>query len=326
MSFPFVSVQLLELNRENDLVPNKVNYKAITTGKTVVNQILGQKKTAVPKKSRATEPSPTVIPPYQGPQAWRPRKSSLVLSKILPRMSPRFFVLGLSEPCLHKNLRFREATYPPPPFVSEGQVTDNSTSQITSSLAADRFKNCMLRPEVLSAMGKLKAEMGVLSSSLDASKADIEGVRTSLQESVLENEALALKFSAAEKSSIDAVETIKGSYEYQEFLKDNMATLVKEFCQGVSRDFPRIDVYLKKYVNALGDEYVTELFEDLPDEMDYGDEDDEDAGGSDQEYDIGYDQYFCTLFLVPRTCSASAIILYNLLFDNRNALFHHFFF
>ncbi|GAA0167586.1 hypothetical protein LIER_40414 [Lithospermum erythrorhizon] len=37
--------------------------------------------------------------------------------------------------------------------------------------------------------GKLKAEMSILSSSLETTKADLEGVKTSFQESVLEKEA-----------------------------------------------------------------------------------------------------------------------------------------
>ncbi|GAA0153415.1 hypothetical protein LIER_11659 [Lithospermum erythrorhizon] len=131
--------------------------------------------------------------------------------------------------------------------------------------------------------GKLKAEMGALSSSLEASTADLEGVKTSLQESVLEKEALTLKLSEAEKSVVAAVETLKGSDEYRELLKDNTATFVREFCQGVAQDFPGIDAHFKKYVTALGDEYVEKRFEDLPDEKDEEDEDDEDADGSDQE-------------------------------------------
>ncbi|GAA0171117.1 hypothetical protein LIER_43895 [Lithospermum erythrorhizon] len=39
--------------------------------------------------------------------------------------------------------------------------------------------------------GKLKAKISALSSSLEASKADLEGVKTSLQESDLKKEALA---------------------------------------------------------------------------------------------------------------------------------------
>ncbi|GAA0155889.1 hypothetical protein LIER_13510 [Lithospermum erythrorhizon] len=43
-----------------------------------------------------------------GPQALHPKKSNL-----LPRTSPKFFTLDLSEPCLDESLRFQEVRYPP---------------------------------------------------------------------------------------------------------------------------------------------------------------------------------------------------------------------
>ncbi|GAA0173387.1 hypothetical protein LIER_27014 [Lithospermum erythrorhizon] len=125
--------------------------------------------------------------------------------------------------------------------------------------------------------------MSILSSSLEATKADLEGVKTSLQESVIEKEALALKLSEAKKSAVDVVETFKGSDEYRELLKDNTATIVRGFYQRVSSDFPGIDAHFKKYVTDLRDEYVTEIFENLPDEEDEEDEGDEEEDVADDE-------------------------------------------
>ncbi|GAA0171364.1 hypothetical protein LIER_25414 [Lithospermum erythrorhizon] len=83
--------------------------------------------------------------------------------------------------------------------------------------------------------GKLKAKMGTFSLSLEASKANLEGVKTSLQESVLEKEALALKLFEAEKSVVAAVETFKDNNEYRELLKDTRLPLSESSVRGSPR-------------------------------------------------------------------------------------------
>ncbi|GAA0153416.1 hypothetical protein LIER_11660 [Lithospermum erythrorhizon] len=88
-------------------------------------QLMGSKKAAVPKKSKAKEPIPKVIPPTLG--------------------TP-----GLTSQEVESS-SFRDPPSDEPHILHA--VTDNSTSRVTSSLAADMFKNCMLRPEVLGTMG-----------------------------------------------------------------------------------------------------------------------------------------------------------------------------
>ncbi|GAA0145319.1 hypothetical protein LIER_05540 [Lithospermum erythrorhizon] len=303
--------KLLVLKRENVLIPSKVNYKAIVTGKALVNQ-----KAVIPKKSKAKEPSPTVtLSASVTPASVTPRLTSQEIEsgsfrdppsdepQILPAWSigalPRPRVVGRSaqgrvtKVITHFLLRYvpeaAKATIDAKALEREkssfGNVLRQMREERDSAIdeknkAVEKYDGLVISHAV--SEGKQKAEMGVLSSSLEASRTDLARVKTSLQESVLEKEALALKLFEAEKSAINAVHTFKSSHEYQELLKDNMATLVWEFYQGVAQDFPRIDAHFKKYVTALGDEYVIVLFEDLPDEEDEEDEDDEDAGGSDR--------------------------------------------
>ncbi|GAA0138987.1 hypothetical protein LIER_00623 [Lithospermum erythrorhizon] len=266
-----VEAQLLELKRENALIPSKVNYKAIVTGKTLVNQILGQKKVVVPKKSKAKEHSPKVTDNSMC------RVTSYLVVDIFKNCMLRLEVLGaisvhsptlLYDQFAHYQLRATEAGYAM--FLKLQKATTDAEEleheksffgNLLRQMREERDSAIAERNSVVekyngivtshaASEGKLKAEMGALSSSLEASKDDLEGVKTSIQESVLEKEALALKLSEAEKSV------------------------------GVGQDFSGIDAHFKKYVTVLGDEYVTELFEDLPDEED---EDDEDVGDSDQE-------------------------------------------
>ncbi|GAA0171852.1 hypothetical protein LIER_25791 [Lithospermum erythrorhizon] len=142
-----------------------------------------------------------------------------------------------------------------------------------------------MREERDSALSKKDKAVGKYNSAL----ADLEGTKTSLNEHVLEKEALALRLSEAEKSVVAAVETFKNSDDYQELLKDNTATLIRGFCHDVSSDFPGIASNFKRYVTNLGEKFVTELFDDLPEEQDEGDEEDEDDVGSDQEQNEGGD-------------------------------------
>ncbi|GAA0169451.1 hypothetical protein LIER_23938 [Lithospermum erythrorhizon] len=84
----------------------------------------------------------------------------------------------------------------------------------------------------------------------------------------MERDALTSRLSLAENSSSVSVEDFKGSNEYFELLKGNTATLLRDFSQGVSVDFPNIVSHFKKYVTSLGEEYVVELFDDFPNDED----------------------------------------------------------
>ncbi|GAA0145014.1 hypothetical protein LIER_05309 [Lithospermum erythrorhizon] len=91
-------------------------------------------------------------------------------------------------------------------------------------------------------------------------------------------------YTSAEDFATSAVDDFKVSQEYLELLKGNTVTLVRGFCQNVHADFPGISSHFDKYVSDLGEDYVVELFDDLPedDDEDMGvDEDDEDEDSSD---------------------------------------------
>ncbi|GAA0148367.1 hypothetical protein LIER_07831 [Lithospermum erythrorhizon] len=308
------------MKKEKALVPSKVNYKAIVTGKTLINQLLGQKKTAMaPKEPKFKDPRPTVVPPVSGtPDLVSQEVESIALLdltmdelRILPlgscgsplttRDSPRHTFVGhpsvsrgdLSPASSPNDLPISfgkgdQSGLCHVPEVTESHCRCRRARTARKFTEANKGRERLALAEKNRALGKYKelmtshaasegklmAEVDILSSSLESAKADLERVKTYLQESVLEKEALSVELSEAERSAFVVVETFKGSDDYRELLKNNTATLVRGFYQGVSSDFPGIAAHFKKYVTDLGDEYVTDLFEDLPDEdeEDEGDE------------------------------------------------------
>ncbi|GAA0146722.1 hypothetical protein LIER_06609 [Lithospermum erythrorhizon] len=100
---------------------------------------------------------------------------------------------------------------------------------------------------------------------------------------MVEKEDLHSRLAKAEDSATSVVEDFKVSQEYLELLKGNTATLVRGFCQNVHADFPGISSHFDKYVFDLGEYYVVELFDDLPDE------DDEDMGANEDGSDDARD-------------------------------------
>ncbi|GAA0163957.1 hypothetical protein LIER_19703 [Lithospermum erythrorhizon] len=110
--------------------------------------------------------------------------------------------------------------------------------------------------------------MGVLSSSLEASRTDLVRVKTSLQESVLEKEALALKLSEAEKSATNAVHTFKSIHAYQELLKDNTLLSSGSFVKGSPRTFHVLMPTSRSMINFFSRElleFIGPWTYDLPD-------------------------------------------------------------
>ncbi|GAA0148928.1 hypothetical protein LIER_08236 [Lithospermum erythrorhizon] len=103
-------------------------------------------------------------------------------------------------------------------------------------------------------------------------KAELSEPRSQLDSCFIENESLNSLLFFAENSAASAVEDFKGSSEYVELLKGNTATLLRDFFQKVSSEFPGISSHFQKYVSRLGDKYVVDLFDDIPND------DDEDVG------------------------------------------------
>ncbi|GAA0163187.1 hypothetical protein LIER_39547 [Lithospermum erythrorhizon] len=84
-----------------------------------------------------------------------------------------------------------------------------------------------------------------------------------------------------------SVERFKLSEEYRTLLKGDTATLLCNFCQKVSEDYPGISSHFTIFVIAPGKDYVVSLFEDLPEEdPPYS----EDAFGSDSSEDVDGDE------------------------------------
>ncbi|GAA0157595.1 hypothetical protein LIER_14832 [Lithospermum erythrorhizon] len=167
---------------------------------------------------------------------------------VSPTSSPNALPISSGEGYKSDHPFFVNTPYTLP---SRVQITDNSTSHTISSLAANMFKNCMVRPEVLGAM-RVHSPMH-LHDQL---------AHYQLRESVLEKEALTLKLSEAERSAV----------------------------ADASSDFSGIAAHFKRYVTDLRDEFVTELFNDLPDEEHEDDEEGGDVIGPDQEQDEGDDE------------------------------------
>ncbi|GAA0173388.1 hypothetical protein LIER_27015 [Lithospermum erythrorhizon] len=88
--------------------------------------------------TRGSRRHPSVVPP------------SASKGDISPASSPNALPISSGEGYKSDHPFFVNTSYTLPSGV---HVTDSSISRTTSSLAADLFKNCMLRPEVLSALG-----------------------------------------------------------------------------------------------------------------------------------------------------------------------------
>ncbi|GAA0171441.1 hypothetical protein LIER_25469 [Lithospermum erythrorhizon] len=125
----------------------------------------------------------------------------------------------------------------------------------------------------------IKANSQKIASNLEKSKDDLARVQTHLDGCIIEKEDLHSRLSMAENSAGSAIEDFKVSHEYLELLKGNTATLVHGFCQNVYADFPSISSHFDKYISNLGEDYVVDLFDNIPDD------EDEDVGADDDEDD-----------------------------------------
>ncbi|GAA0149238.1 hypothetical protein LIER_08465 [Lithospermum erythrorhizon] len=121
---------------------------------------------------------------------------------------------------------------------------------------------------------------------MERRKDDLAKMKSQLENCTIERNNLSCRSSLAESSAAVAVEVFKESSEYFELLKGNTTTLIRGFCQDISTDFPGIASHFKKYVIGLGEDFVVELFDDLPDDEEEGveaeDVVDDDDPGSDQ--------------------------------------------
>ncbi|GAA0169577.1 hypothetical protein LIER_24028 [Lithospermum erythrorhizon] len=133
----------------------------------------------------------------------------------------------------------------------------------------------------------IKADSQKRASDLEKSRDDLARVQSRLDGCMVEKEYLQSRLAKTEDSATSVVEDFKASPEYLELLKRNTATLVRGFCQSGHADFPGITSHFDKYVFGLGEDYMVDLFDNIPDDEDedLGAEDDEDDEGCDGEDD-----------------------------------------
>ncbi|GAA0183167.1 hypothetical protein LIER_30631 [Lithospermum erythrorhizon] len=154
-----------------------------------------------------------------------------------------------------------------------------------------RCNDLLLRQEKLisdhaASEGRLTSEMEILKANSQRAALDFEKIKVELSETqsrledfIIEKEHLQSCLFLAENSATSAVEDFKGSSVYVELLKGNTATLLQGLYQKVSTNFPGISYHFQEYVSSLGDDYVVQLFDDLPND------DDEDMGANDIDSD-----------------------------------------
>ncbi|GAA0142581.1 hypothetical protein LIER_03445 [Lithospermum erythrorhizon] len=135
----------------------------------------------------------------------------------------------------------------------------------------------------------VKDDSQKLASNLEESKDELARAQSRLDVCMVKKEDLHSCLTKAEDIATSAVEDFKLSQEYLELLKGNTATLVRGFCQNVHVDFPGISSYFDKYVSDLGEDYVVELFDDLPDDDDEDMGVDEDDENEDEDEDSSDD-------------------------------------
>ncbi|GAA0145867.1 hypothetical protein LIER_36212 [Lithospermum erythrorhizon] len=127
----------------------------------------------------------------------------------------------------------------------------------------------------------VKADSQKMASDLEKSRDEMARVQSRLDGCMVEKEDLQSCLAKTEDSTTSDVEDFKASPEYLELLKGNTTTLVRGFCQSVHADFPRITSHFDKYVSGLGEDYMVDLFDNIPDDEDEDlrADDDEDSDG-----------------------------------------------
>ncbi|GAA0164110.1 hypothetical protein LIER_19823 [Lithospermum erythrorhizon] len=115
---------------------------------------------------------------------------------------------------------------------------------------------------------KLKSEEERATLDSEKFKAELSEAQSLLEDCLAEKENLTSRLVLAENSAASAVEDFKGSSEYVELLKGDTVTLLRDFCQKVSSDFPGISSHFQEYTSGLAEEYVVDLFDDIPDNED----------------------------------------------------------
>ncbi|GAA0176493.1 hypothetical protein LIER_29474 [Lithospermum erythrorhizon] len=162
---------------------------------------------------------------------------------------------------------------------TEESTSDQGVKDMPKDVEAPKPKKSPSILRQCTASGKLKSEVDLLKensqkATLDSEKikAKLSETRSLLEDCLAEKENLNSRLFLAENSAASAIEDFKGSSEYVELLKGNTTTLLRDFCQKVSSDFPGISSHFQEYVSGLGEDYVVDLFHDNPDE------DDEDVG------------------------------------------------
>ncbi|GAA0143104.1 hypothetical protein LIER_03863 [Lithospermum erythrorhizon] len=282
------------------LVPSKVSYKDVVSGASLKELALGSKasntlpsilkrkpETKTLAKGMRDKPTEAVTPQQEEPRE-EPIDTSPVRGIWYPRVPshamPSSPWHSSAEPSRQLPLDSEEGYKSDHPFYvdtpyrlpSGVEVTENSISRPVHSLAADMLKNCILRADLLEMKLKSEAERAALDSK--KFKAELRETRSLLEDCLAEKESLSSRLVSAETSAASAVEDFKESREYIDLLKGNTITLLKDFCQKVS-EFPGISSHFQEYVSGLGDEYIVDLFDDLPDDEDMG-ADDEDSEAS----------------------------------------------
>ncbi|GAA0152476.1 hypothetical protein LIER_10949 [Lithospermum erythrorhizon] len=130
----------------------------------------------------------------------------------------------------------------------------------------------------------VKANSRKMASDLEKSRDDLSRVQSRMHGCMIEKEDLQSRLAKVEDPATFVVEDFKVSHEYLELLKRNTATLVRGFYQNVHADFPSISSHIYKYVCDLGEDYMVDLFDNIPDDEDEGlgaDNDEEDEGDED---------------------------------------------